>query len=64
MKKFRVYQRYMLRPLIYLTIAGVVNVILNLITVIIFHMNVAGVAIATVASQAVSAVLAAMEEKL
>ena len=45
------------RPLIYLTIAGVVNVILNLITVIIFHMNVAGVAIATVASQAVSAVL-------
>ena len=45
------------RPLIYLSIAGVVNVILNLITVIIFHMNVAGVAIATVASQAVSAVL-------
>ena len=45
------------RPLIYLTIAGVVNVVLNLITVIIFHMNVAGVAIATVASQAVSAVL-------
>ena len=45
------------RPLIYLTIAGVVNVILNLILVIIFHMNVAGVAIATVASQAVSAVL-------
>ena len=45
------------RPLIYLTIAGVVNVILNLILVICFHMNVAGVAIATVASQAVSAVL-------
>ena len=45
------------RPLIYLTIAGVVNVILNLILVIGFHMNVAGVAIATVASQAVSAVL-------
>jgi len=45
------------RPLIYLTIAGVVNVILNLILVIVFHMNVAGVAIATVASQAVSAVL-------
>ena len=45
------------RPLIYLTIAGVVNVILNLILVIIFHMNVAGVAIATVTSQAVSAVL-------
>jgi len=45
------------RPLVYLTIAGVVNVILNLILVIAFHMNVAGVAIATVASQAVSAVL-------
>ena len=45
------------RPLIYLTIAGAVNVVLNLITVIVFHMNVAGVAIATVASQAVSAVL-------
>ncbi len=45
------------RPLIYLTIAGVVNVVLNLILVIVFHMNVAGVAVATVASQAVSAVL-------
>ncbi|MGN1370212.1 MAG: MATE family efflux transporter [Aristaeellaceae bacterium] len=45
------------RPLFYLTIAGVVNVVLNLILVILFHMNVAGVAIATVASQAVSAVL-------
>ncbi len=45
------------RPLIYLTIAGGVNVILNLITVIGLHMNVAGVAIATVASQAVSAAL-------
>jgi len=48
------------RPLIYLTIAGVVNVILNLILVIVFHMNVAGVAIATVASQAVSAALVVM----
>ena len=45
------------RPLIYLTIAGVVNVILNLILVIGCHMDVDGVAIATVASQAVSAVL-------
>ncbi len=45
------------RPLIYLTIAGVVNVALNLLLVIVFHMNVAGVAIATVASQAVSAML-------
>lgn len=45
------------RPLFYLTIAGVVNVFLNLLLVIRFRMNVAGVAIATVASQAVSAVL-------
>ncbi len=45
------------RPLLYLSIAGGVNVILNLVLVIIFHLNVAGVAIATVVSQAVSAVL-------
>ncbi len=44
-------------PLIYLTVAGVVNVVLNLIFVIIFHMNVAGVALATTISQGVSAVL-------
>ena len=45
------------RPLIYLSIAGVINVVLNLILVIVFHLNVAGVAIATVTSQAVSATL-------
>ena len=45
------------RPLIYLTIAGVVNVCLNLVLVIVFHLDVAGVGIATVASQVVSAVL-------
>ncbi len=44
-------------PLIFLVIAGIVNVILNLITVIVFEMDVAGVAIATVASQVVSALL-------
>ncbi len=43
------------RPLYYLLIAGVVNVILNLIFVIAFHMGVAGVALATVLSQIVSA---------
>lgn len=43
------------RPLYYLTIAGVINVILNLIFVITFHMSVAGVALATIISQAVSA---------
>ncbi len=45
------------RPLIYLTVAGVVNVILNLIFVIAFHMGVAGVALATVISQTLSAFL-------
>ena len=42
------------RPLYFLTVAGVVNVILNLILVIGFHMGVAGVAIATAASQYIS----------
>lgn len=43
------------RPLYYLTIAGVINVCLNLLFVISFHMGVAGVALATVISQCVSA---------
>ena len=45
------------RPLYYLTTAGVVNVVLNLIFVIGFDMSVAGVALATVIAQCVSAVL-------
>lgn len=45
------------RPLYYLTISGIVNVVLNLIFVVFFHMGVAGVAIATVISQILSAVL-------
>lgn len=45
------------RPLYYLLIAGVVNVILNLIFVIAFSMGVAGVATATVISQGISAFL-------
>lgn len=45
------------RPLIFLVIAGIVNVLLNLLTVIGFHLGVAGVAIATAASQVVSAAL-------
>jgi len=48
------------RPLYFLSIAGVVNVCLNLITVICFQMDVAGVAIATVASQVVSSGLVAL----
>lgn len=45
------------RPLTYLTIAGVVNVVLNMFFVIVFHLGVKGVAIATVISQVISAVL-------
>lgn len=44
-------------PLYYLTIAGIINVVLNLIFVKVFDMTVDGVAIATVISQSVSAVL-------
>ena len=45
------------KPLYFLIIAGVTNVILNLIFVIIFNMGVAGVAIATITSQMISAIL-------
>lgn len=45
------------RPLYYLILAGVVNVVLNLIFVVVFSMDVAGVALATDISQAISAVL-------
>lgn len=43
------------RPLYYLFVSGILNVILNLILVIVFSMSVAGVAIATVVSQYMSA---------
>ena len=45
------------RPLIYLTIGGVLNVIINLVCVLVFNLGVAGVAYATIASQMVSAIL-------
>ena len=45
------------KPLYYLTISGVLNVVLNLVLVIGCHLGVAGVAIATVISQILSAVL-------
>lgn len=45
------------RPLICLTISGVVNVVLNLFFVIVLDMGVAGVATATVISQGISALL-------
>jgi len=43
------------RPLYYLTLAGAVNVILNVIFVVSFGLGVKGVALATIISQAVSA---------
>ena len=45
------------RPLLFLIISGVINAVLNMILVICFHLDVAGVAIATVAAQMISCVL-------
>ncbi|MGE9975215.1 MATE family efflux transporter [Coprococcus catus] len=45
------------RPLIFLIISGVINAGLNMILVIVFHLAVAGVAIATVFSQMISCIL-------
>ncbi len=45
------------RPLYFLTISGLVNIVLNLVLVIVFHMGVAGVAYATIISQILSAVM-------
>lgn len=45
------------RPLMYLTLAGVMNVVLNLIFVAVVGIGVAGVALATIISQAISAIL-------
>lgn len=46
-----------MRPLIYLTIGGALNVILNVFFITVCNLTVEGVAIATVASQAFSAVM-------
>lgn len=43
------------RPLIFLSISGLVNVFLNLLFILVFHMGVEGVAIATIVSQYMSA---------
>ena len=45
------------RPLIFLALAGVINACLNLILVKFAHMDVAGVAVATIVSQYISVVL-------
>ena len=46
------------RPLQYLAGSGVLNIALNLFTIIVLHWGVAGVAIATISSQYLTAVLA------
>lgn len=45
------------RPLTYLTVAGVVNVLLNILFVAAFGMGVRGVALATITAQVISAAL-------
>ncbi len=45
------------RPFYFLAVSGLANIVLNVIFVCGFHMDVAGVAIATVSSQVISAVL-------
>ncbi len=44
------------RPMTILALSGVVNVVLNLVFVIVFHMGAAGVALATAIAQMVSAI--------
>lgn len=45
------------KPLYFLAVAGLANVGLNFLLVLVFHMDVAGVAIGTIVSQAISSVL-------
>ncbi|MBO4354140.1 MAG: MATE family efflux transporter [Clostridia bacterium] len=45
------------RPLYFLTIAGLANIVFNFVFVYFFHLDVEGVAIATLISQTISAVL-------
>lgn len=46
------------RPLLFSMVGGIVNIFLNLFFVLVLHMGVEGVAIATIASQFISATLA------
>ncbi len=45
------------RPLYYMTLAGIINIVLNLFFVIVCKLDVAGVAIASIISQYISAIL-------
>lgn len=46
------------RPLIFLSVSGIVNVVLNVVLITLFDMGVDGVAIATITSQYLSAIMA------
>ena len=48
------------KPLRYLTISGVANIVMNVIFVVTFHLDVVGVALATTISQCIAAVLVVM----
>ena len=45
------------RPMYFMTVSGVVNIVLNLVLVIVFHLDAAGVAIATSVSNYIAAFL-------
>ena len=45
------------RPLYYLIVCCLLNIVLDIIMVLVFHLGIAGVAVATVISQSVSAIL-------
>ena len=45
------------RPLLCLVLSGIINAVLNLFLVIVFHLDVAGVAIATIISNVISSVM-------
>lgn len=45
------------RPMLFLVIAGIINAGLNVFLVVVFHLDVAGVAVATIFSQFISCVL-------
>ena len=49
------------RPLYFLIAASLCNIVLDLLLVVVFHMGVAGVAVATLTAQAVSAVLVTLK---
>ena len=48
------------RPLYYLTVSGIINIVLNLVFVIVFKMGVFGVALATVIAEMISSILVIM----